>query len=536
MEPLRTTVPDPVQLSEVAPLGSEASSLAGEAALGCFERALVTTIVAAVTSSAHTADRPLGGGTSPMGALLEREWDQLRQRLGLSRLELRSGAEVTLASPRAQPRRIDEGWFQRVSGRPACTSPAIQREGAGALCGLDVDTAIYRIATQSTRGGAPRAEPVEDPEPAALCVQGETLRLPCAALGEAIGRAGLAALVLRADTEERAELRALAALGASVGARLHDLRNQLTLALFRADRVTAGDASRDHTAAALLEDLRRARELAAEGLVLPRGASNVVPLEARRALPAVGLRALVLEEARAVAAMSRAAEARIRVRCPADLEVLGDSTTLGRLVRNLLLNAAESRAGGAGITVEAARCGPAGLCLTIADDGRGFEPEALRSYLEPDRARARSRDGTGFGTASVREALVRLDGGLTVTSAPGIGTRVQVELWASPLPGTRPVLVIAPPRVAPRTTSEAARAVGDRHSMGDRRLVRVAHPLRALTLLEALRPERIFLHRATLGPGRRELLRAAARAGIPVESASALERQALRAICATQPT
>ena len=52
--------------------------------------------------------------------------------------------------------------------------------------------------------------------------------------------------------------------------------------------------------------------------------------------------------------------------------------------------------------------------MVVADDGRGFEPEAL-----PVAGARKS-----FGLASMRERVASLNGELTVESRPGAGTRV----------------------------------------------------------------------------------------------------------------
>jgi hypothetical protein len=84
---------------------------------------------------------------------------------------------------------------------------------------------------------------------------------------------------------------------------------------------------------------------------------------------------------------------------------------------------------------------------------------------------------------------------------------VRLELWAAPPPGGALVLAVGP---------RLDRAIAG--------CVRVANPLRALALLDGLAPARLELHRAAVGPGRRQWLRAAARIGIPVVIRSARER------------
>jgi len=55
------------------------------------------------------------------------------------------------------------------------------------------------------------------------------------------------------------------------------------------------------------------------------------------------------------------------------------------------------------------------LELEVVDDGRGFDPE-------------RVGDEGGIGLSTMRERAERLNGTLTVQSAPGEGTRVKVSM------------------------------------------------------------------------------------------------------------
>lgn len=59
------------------------------------------------------------------------------------------------------------------------------------------------------------------------------------------------------------------------------------------------------------------------------------------------------------------------------------------------------------------------VTLDIQDDGAGFEP----ALVDPPEA-----DGGGFGLTSLRERVERLDGTLTIESAPGGGTTIAIAL------------------------------------------------------------------------------------------------------------
>ena len=81
-----------------------------------------------------------------------------------------------------------------------------------------------------------------------------------------------------------------------------------------------------------------------------------------------------------------------------------------RIVQEALHNALRHAEAGE-VRVEVRRRGHR-LLLTVADDGRGFDPRAAR----------------GLGLASMRERADAVDADLTVESAPGSGTRVRLEV------------------------------------------------------------------------------------------------------------
>jgi signal transduction histidine kinase len=53
--------------------------------------------------------------------------------------------------------------------------------------------------------------------------------------------------------------------------------------------------------------------------------------------------------------------------------------------------------------------------LEIADNGNGFEPEAIQ-------------DGGGLGMVSIRERVGTMNGEYSITSKPGEGTRVWISV------------------------------------------------------------------------------------------------------------
>jgi two-component system sensor histidine kinase UhpB len=91
-------------------------------------------------------------------------------------------------------------------------------------------------------------------------------------------------------------------------------------------------------------------------------------------------------------------------------------TTLYRIAQESLTNIVRHAAAHR-ITVELFTL-PYAACLRIADDGRGFDPET-------DEATSGKRR---LGLLSLRERAEMLGGALTVRSAPGAGTTVEVRL------------------------------------------------------------------------------------------------------------
>jgi len=79
------------------------------------------------------------------------------------------------------------------------------------------------------------------------------------------------------------------------------------------------------------------------------------------------------------------------------------------------LNNALKHAKASSVTVRIHRKEPDVVELEVADDGRGFDPEAVG-------------DKGGMGLASMRERAERLGGTFQIISAPGEGTKVKVRV------------------------------------------------------------------------------------------------------------
>ena len=114
--------------------------------------------------------------------------------------------------------------------------------------------------------------------------------------------------------------------------------------------------------------------------------------------------------------------------------MLNLSAALGRLVRNLLDNAARFSAGRVALT-----CGidqESGHALIIVDDDGPGIPEDQREtvferFARLDESRTRSTGGTGLGLAIAKAIVDAHDGSITIHTSPFGGARMQVLLPTS---------------------------------------------------------------------------------------------------------
>jgi signal transduction histidine kinase len=105
--------------------------------------------------------------------------------------------------------------------------------------------------------------------------------------------------------------------------------------------------------------------------------------------------------------------------------VEGDVFALSRVTRNLLINAIEATPpqGAIAMTSEVV---DGRVRMRVVDTGCGIPPERVATLFE-DLATTK-RQGLGLGLAISKKIVDQLGGTISVTSAPGQGTRIAVEL------------------------------------------------------------------------------------------------------------
>jgi signal transduction histidine kinase len=107
-----------------------------------------------------------------------------------------------------------------------------------------------------------------------------------------------------------------------------------------------------------------------------------------------------------------------------------DAREIHKALMNVLVNAIEAMEPGGTLDVRTGRRDDGMVCIRIADTGCGMEPTTLgRAY---DLFFTTKPGGTGLGMAIVRSAVERHGGRVTIETAPGKGTAVELTLPASP--------------------------------------------------------------------------------------------------------
>jgi signal transduction histidine kinase len=117
--------------------------------------------------------------------------------------------------------------------------------------------------------------------------------------------------------------------------------------------------------------------------------------------------------------------------------VMGDEAALGRVVTNLVTNAAKHGADGAWVGVTVSSCTVKGgreVLITVSDRGRGIDASDLAHVFEPFRRGRRAIEqqvhGNGLGLSLVKRIVEAHGGRVAVTSAPGEGATFVVYLPA----------------------------------------------------------------------------------------------------------
>ncbi|MDP9039373.1 MAG: HAMP domain-containing histidine kinase [Acidobacteriota bacterium] len=175
-------------------------------------------------------------------------------------------------------------------------------------------------------------------------------------------------------------------------------------------------------------DLRRMEELVEQMLALAR----LEEADSMGEPQPLDLRQVVTNVAQRLEPLARAKQVKITVEAesyPASVAVLGDDAHV--LSSNLILNAIQHSPAGGEVSVSVTTRGGVAE-LHVQDAGPGISSEALPRVFErfyrADASRSRHSGGAGLGLAICKAIVDRSNGTITIRSAAGAGTRVQVTL------------------------------------------------------------------------------------------------------------
>jgi signal transduction histidine kinase len=112
--------------------------------------------------------------------------------------------------------------------------------------------------------------------------------------------------------------------------------------------------------------------------------------------------------------------------------IAADPHGLQQILLNVLTNAVDALDQGGHIVVRADAIrdngGPPGLCLRIADDGKGIAPADLEHVFQPFFTTKGVGHGTGLGLTITQDIARAHDGSVRVESEPGRGTTVEITI------------------------------------------------------------------------------------------------------------
>ena len=202
----------------------------------------------------------------------------------------------------------------------------------------------------------------------------------------------------------------------------HDIRNQLSLALLRLERL---EGASEEDLAAVRGALRSGRALCSAFL------------EGAQAHSDISLRSLLEEEIQGAIEAASFVDVSVSLRCGARMYAHAPEVAVRRFVQNALSNSLAASPKGSGLLVEVLSAGRGVLELAVEDQGGGLSAEEVMRCF---RLGGSGRGSTGVGSESQLHAAEALGSSLTVRTAPGAGTRVSVRMRAAR--SDRPVAIL----------------------------------------------------------------------------------------------
>ena len=238
---------------------------------------------------------------------------------------------------------------------------------------------------------------------------------------------------LREREEQLRQSQKMEAIGTLAGGVAHDFNNILTGILGYASLLKRGAAPGDrvHKAAEVIEKAaERGAALTRQLLGFARrGKNQTLPVNLGEILQEVGT------------LLGRTVEKNIHIvleGAAAPLFAAGDPAQIQQVILNLAVNARDAMPEGGTLSLSAQpvllQTGGACVRLSVRDTGCGIPEEHLTRIFEPFFTTKERGKGTGMGLAMVYGIVQNHGGAVRVTSRPGEGTLVEVDLPRIPAP------------------------------------------------------------------------------------------------------
>ncbi len=296
--------------------------------------------------------------------------------------------------------------------------------------------------------------------------------------------------MLREREEQLRQSQKMEAIGTLAGGVAHDFNNILTGILGYATLLKRGAAPGDrvHKAAEVIEKAaERGASLTRQLLGFARrGKNQTVAVDLGESLREV------------MALLGRTVDKSIRIELPpppAPLFTCGDPAQIQQVILNLAVNARDAMPEGGTLTLAADPVVLDGGCacvrLSVRDTGCGIPEEHLPRIFEPFFTTKERGKGTGMGLAMVYGIVQNHGGSVQVSSRPGEGTLVQVDLPRIPAPllpaereaevcvpearGTGCILVVDDEEVVRQGTAAFLEELGYRVAMAEDGRAALAH-------------------------------------------------------------
>jgi signal transduction histidine kinase len=230
----------------------------------------------------------------------------------------------------------------------------------------------------------------------------------------------------RIDSEERLRRRerlaTIGQLAASIG---HDLRNPLGViesSLFIMRRRIQGDDRATRHLEKIAKQVQTCDRIVTDLLDMARNnPPKLAPIDIEGAFQD------------ALSAAPRTSTVTVRRQVDRTCELVADPGLLQQALVNLINNAVRAVEQEGTVELRAEPAGEGSVCLSITDDGPGFDPSVLSIAFEP-LVSTRAK-GVGLGLALVKSVAERHGGQATAENLPGGGACVKLVLPCQPPSG-----------------------------------------------------------------------------------------------------